>query len=1149
MKNKIFGLIIFIAAAILLFLNIASADIIPADRRINWNAGLDPEGGIPNYASVTCTGLHNDNSVDDTVQINTCIANAAPNTAVFIPAGVYRVNGDINMKSNVVLRGAGSGTPWLPAASSGTTTLNMNGGKINFYGGSKDTNWSPGAGLGTNITNGYTKDSTTLTLSSVSGYNVGDYISIFQDDDPSIIDTTKCSWCGEDNSHYHTKQQYAKILTKDVSTNVITISPPVYYITPNPTGAQIRKQTFNISKSGIEDLKLNGNGSNYKLIWFNFALYCWAKNVETYNTGGSSGFSHIEFWFSHGCEVRDSYVHHGSGNDSGANYGIFFLYWNSGHKVENNIIRDTRHSIIFEGGGSGCAILYNYSNDNWESVQGSPTVPDTFLSQDLTTNHGPHPHMNLFEGNISSKIVGDYTMGSSSHNTLFRNYVMGKRDSPLPFTWAVWAIDIDYYNRYYNIIGNVIGQPSWTNGTLVANGTATPTEPTVYRFGSTGTPGSFGDGLSYSTALISGNYDYLTKGVANWSGTDHSLSSSLYYNSKPAFFGGMPWPPIGPDVTPVNGDIPAKLRYEGLVVPPSSTGIIPADRMIDWSQAGVPGGIPTNRTISATLNPGDNIQAALDNCPAGQVVKLNPGTYILSSALKINKGITLRGSGPDKTILKYTTAGGDIIDIWNNTFEGPKVALFGSWLKGAPTTFTVTSATGLSAGTTLVICQGLPNWVQVNGANGNATWLGRNDSANRIGQIVRIISIVGNNITVDRPAYLDYTISPQYMVYGTLSGAGVEDLALWRSTSSGGMAAGYNIYGQHTDSCWIKNVKSTNTENYHFYFYISSRCEINHCSIDSSDSSFSHDGDRSYGVNFNDYNTDDLMVNSIAKGCRHSVIFQGGVSGTVIAYNYTYAGYQSDNPHNYVYEDIGTHSAFPFFNLFEGNYCANIQHDNTFGASSYNTTFRCYLLNDSTGAVDPKWGRTGYKVMSGSWYNSIVGSVIGQPGDTSAIGSSYTFGWWDTGIVNPQDANVAATTYVHGSYDFIGNQIIWDPGNSNHAIPNSLYLNSKPDWFGDRPWPPVDPNNPTASSAITNIPAGYRVVYGVDPPSLLYGDVNSDGQVTAYDAALTAEYVVGINNPDFKNAQAADVDGSGSVTVNDVALIAQRAVGNLNLPL
>ena len=178
--------------------------------------------------------------------------------------------------------------------------------------------------------------------------------------------------------------------------------------------------------------------------------------------------------------------------------------------------------------------------------------------------------------------------------------------------------------------------------------------------------------------------------------------------------------------------------------------------------------------------------------------------------------------------------------MWSDTSEKSKVSLSGSWPRGA-TSFNVTSASGLSVGDWLVVCQGLPSYVDVNGANGNATWLGRNDSNFRVGQLVTITAINGaTNITVSRAAYLDYTVTPKYMEYGYLSGAGVEDLKIIR-TSSG---TGYNIYMRHTRGCWIKNVTSVNTGNGHFFFYIAAECEANHCDVDSSNSSFSHEGDR-----------------------------------------------------------------------------------------------------------------------------------------------------------------------------------------------------------------------------------------------------------------------------------------------------------------
>ena len=162
---------------------------LPSNRKITWSAGLDPIGGIlsASWTQKTCTGLHNDGSVNDTTAINNCISTASSNTVVYIPAGVYRVDGNINMKSNVVLKGAKAAvSPWLPTADATATTLDMNGSYVYLNGGSQSSTWSPGAGSGTSITSGYTQGSTSLTLSSASSYNIGDYISVYQNSDSSL---------------------------------------------------------------------------------------------------------------------------------------------------------------------------------------------------------------------------------------------------------------------------------------------------------------------------------------------------------------------------------------------------------------------------------------------------------------------------------------------------------------------------------------------------------------------------------------------------------------------------------------------------------------------------------------------------------------------------------------------------------------------------------------------------------------------------------------------------------------------------------------------------------------------------------------------------------------------------------------------------
>jgi hypothetical protein len=88
-----------------------------------------------------------------------------------------------------------------------------------------------------------------------------------------------------------------------------------------------------------------------------------------------------------------------------------------------------------------------------------------------------------------------------------------------------------------------------------------------------------------------------------------------------------------------------------------SGSVLPADRMAAWNPGLMSvGGIPNRTTIYRTLSPsgGDDsgaIQTALSTAPAGQVVMLSPGTFIVNGLLLINRPVTLRGSGAGVTRL------------------------------------------------------------------------------------------------------------------------------------------------------------------------------------------------------------------------------------------------------------------------------------------------------------------------------------------------------------------------------------------------------------------------------------------------------------------------------------------------------------------
>jgi hypothetical protein len=551
------------------------SNVIPDQRRTAWfPAGLDSQGGIPNYPSVTCTGLHPDNSVDDSARINQCISSAAPNTAVFIPAGVYRIDANINMKSNVVLRGAGVVFPWMPTASPASTQLNLNNAHIRFNGGSKGANWSPGASSGTDILTGYFKDSTSLTLSNASGYSVGNYISIFEENDPALVDTITDNFLCEDNgASSNCVQQYSRITNK--VSNTLTISPPIAFVGfgSNP---RVRRQTMGIAMAGVEDIKLRGNGVHNRIIHIEFSRHVWVRNVETYNAGDNAGGSpHVWLRFSFGCEIRDSYFHFGGSFEAGRNYGIQTFHWNSHHKIENNVVRETRHSIILNGGTSVSAILYNYSDDNKEGQ--NPTV----LSADCKPNHGAFPVMVLWEGNDCQQLRSDYVHGNSGYQTLFRNLGRGQRGNPSFSSGSRVGFVIGPFQRFFNLVGNVAGQSSWSGGIAVDNNSGSGT-PVGYRYGKH-TNNSYQDPSAYSTSFNHQNYDYVSKSVVLNQGSGTTIPPSLYYASKPAFFGNQPWPAFGNDVPGKVSLIPARFCFQqnqmpnclsNPLLPPAPTNLV-----------------------------------------------------------------------------------------------------------------------------------------------------------------------------------------------------------------------------------------------------------------------------------------------------------------------------------------------------------------------------------------------------------------------------------------------------------------------------------------------------------------------------------------------------------------------------------------------
>jgi len=200
---------------------------------------------------------------------------------------------------------------------------------------------------------------------------------------------------------------------------------------------------------------------------------------------------------------------------------------------------------------------------------------------------------------------------------------------------------------------------------------------------------------------------------------------------------------------------------------------VPADRATTWNP-GIPGGIPHRTQVCATVAAGGNIQAAINACPAGQVVQLGAGTWNLTSDLQIEKAITLRGQGPALTKLK-AASGYNVITIGTKWF--PKFTqstnLAANGVKGSKTV-TLASSRALTVGEIVTLDQltnsSLSKWGYSNCQSASDACRGWFTRPNRpIGQVLEVASVSGANVTFVTPLHIDFL---------TTSGAQLSRIAL-----------------------------------------------------------------------------------------------------------------------------------------------------------------------------------------------------------------------------------------------------------------------------------------------------------------------------------------------------------------------------------
>jgi hypothetical protein len=633
----------------------SSSGILPTSRAANWaNAGVpgvgpgqtpDVVNNWPECTTSAANTLYAAGTSATSAQIDNALSSCSsaypgtyPNGSyVLLAAGTYSsIAAGITFSNltHVVLRGAGANQTILVPTTAGG---NCNGpyGFICMVGGnSAPSSAQNSAGWSA----GYSQGTTSITLSSVRNLAVGSLIALDQCDTGFSATTNDGSSCNvgsnTDNGAYFNcmtvgvctsqggggpqrinRSQEQEVYVTSIAGSgpyTVGISPGLYNLNWNSTSNPGATWPSTVSSYiGIENMSwdtgaLSAAGGASGVIMMN-CYACWATGNRSVYTGRN----HYWLYGVKNSTVANNYMY-GTQNCTDVSYGIE-TYLGGDTLIINNVGDQVVSPTVEDGADTGDVIAYNYVPSDFYCTSAAWLQPAFYEH-----NAGGGPYA-LFEGNQGTGFEADNRHGNHNVTTLFRNYLIGNQAScaGVACTSQTLAINANEFVRYFNYIGNVLGESGYhntysqhptssteANGDVTVCGTSSEgpaNSPIIYGIGWSGSPCFYaaGDGLndpySRTSAMFWGNYDVVTGAVRwcgnssdpDWSTTCGSTSeiptglTDGYAVTVPSsttlpnsFFltatttsncgtglswwkttwGCAPFPPIGPDVT--SGNIP-----------------------------------------------------------------------------------------------------------------------------------------------------------------------------------------------------------------------------------------------------------------------------------------------------------------------------------------------------------------------------------------------------------------------------------------------------------------------------------------------------------------------------------------------------------------------------------------------------------------
>lgn len=586
-----------------------SSGVLNSNRAIDWTFAGIP-GGIPSGSWTQCGATISPGASATTIvnalnHTGSGYTSCGANTYIQLAAGTFNLSSGIDCKGcrDTELRGMGADQTHL-VFTAGSSCQGGNGQCLVGFESSDSTYPNGPPGQIYNWSSGYSKGTTSITLSSGSGITANSTMLVLDQCDTGYSGAP-CSGSATDNGNYFNcgdafnpttlkgcsvnnpdggaarshRFQWEMVEATACSpscgssgTTTVTITPPLQH--PNWASGQT-PQVWLIQPSrnvGVRNLSIDGSSTNTSaaLSFYNDA-YAWATGVAVlhpYSMG-------IYVDQSIHVQIESNYVYD-AGQNSTASDPSGINYTGSNNLIQNNIVQKAHVEIIGNGPDNGNVVAYNYLINAYGG--------DDFLFGGLWDGHSNGIDYNLFEGNVVNQVFQDQIHGSHLMETFYRNFLTGWEScangqcgSSTQKDSSVSAADALSYNRYGNWVGNVMGTPgvstaSYQSATneYVLGGAA----GSIWILGSGNQSVGIGgpiplDSIVGSTIMRWGNWDAVN-GATRWNTSEVPSGISVYPNAvptstctssaacPPSFYlssrpswwaASIPFPAIGPDVT------------------------------------------------------------------------------------------------------------------------------------------------------------------------------------------------------------------------------------------------------------------------------------------------------------------------------------------------------------------------------------------------------------------------------------------------------------------------------------------------------------------------------------------------------------------------------------------------------------------------